>query len=112
MNFPNKPTLGVWCQVMLLVCLACQSASAQIETANGAVMSPRSPEMKVRTFFRGAENGDTYGLKLVGTWGLTRKDEFRASIPLHNRDFLGDSRFGVGDLYLRYKRSIHQDDDV
>ena len=68
--------------------------------------------MKVRTFFRGAENGDTYGLKLVGTWGLTRQDELRVSLPLHNREYLRESRFGPGDLYLRYKRSLHQEDGV
>lgn len=99
-------------KLLLMLAVVSQAAIAQIETANGAIMSPRSPEMKVRSFFRGAENGDTCGLKLVGTWGLTRQDELRASFPLHNRDFLGDSRFGLGDLYLRYKRSLHQDDDV
>lgn len=99
-------------KVLLLFALVWQPVMAQIETANGAVMSPRSPEMKVRSFFRGAENGDTYGLKFVGTWGLTRQDELRVSLPVYNRDFLGDSRFGIGDLYLRYKHSIHQDDDV
>ena len=99
-------------QVLLLLTLFFEPTQAQIETANGAVVSPRSPEMKVRTFFQGAENGDTYGLKLVGTWGLTRQDELRVSLPVHNREFLGDSRFGIGDLYVRYKHSLHQEDGV
>lgn len=98
--------------LFLLVLVAWQPVSAQIETANGAIMSPRSPEMKVRTFFRGAENGDTYGLKLVGTAGVTRKDEIRLSIPLQAREYLGDTAFGPGDLYVRYKHSLFQDDAV
>lgn len=101
-----------WLPTLVIFALFSQSSLAQIETANGAVMSPRSPEMKVRTFYRGAENGDSYGLKLVGTWGLTRKDELRVSMPLLNREFLGRSRFGPGDLYLRYKRSLNQEDGV
>lgn len=98
--------------ILSLLLALSQTALAQIETANGAVTSPRSPEMKVRTFFRGAENGDSYGLKLVGTWGLTRQDELRVSLPVLNREFFGDSQFGLGDLYLRYKHSLHQDDAV
>lgn len=97
---------------LLLCMLFSRTAQAQIETANGAVNSPRSPEMKVRAFFRGAENGDTFGLKVVGTWGLTRKDELRLSLPLLNREFQGSTRTGIGDLYFRYKRSLFQDDDV
>lgn len=75
-------------------------------------MSPRSPELKVRTFFDGAQNGDTYGLKLVGTYGLTRKDELRLVIPVVTREYLGDSETGLGDVFWRYKRSLHQKDGV
>lgn len=94
-----------------LLCLV-QSARAQIETANGAINSPKSPEMKIRSFYQRAENGDSYGLKFVGTWGLTRKDELRVLLPLYNREFQGDSQFGIGDLYLRYKHSLFQEDAV
>ena len=97
---------------LALVFALLHSCSAQIETANGAVTSPRSSEMKVRAFFQGAENGDTYGLKLVGTWGLTRQDEIRVALPILSRGYLGDSEFGIGDAYVRYKHSIWQDDGV
>lgn len=97
---------------VVVIAFVIQPAWAQIETANGAVTSPRSPELKIRSFFQGAENGDSYGLKLVGTWGLSRQDELRFSLPALNREFRGDSGFGLGDLYIRYKRSLFQDDDV
>jgi hypothetical protein len=109
--FKNQ-TLSLGLGLMLALWGSSGPVEAQIETANGAVVSPRSPEMKIRTFFQGADNGDSYGIKLIGTWGLTRKDELRASLPLYNREYLGNSVFGIGDLYLRYKRSIHQDDGV
>ena len=100
-----------------VVCLAfiftlIHPASAQIETANGAVMSPRSPQMKVRSFYRGAENGDSYGLKLTGTWGLTRADELLIAVPILSREYFGDSEFGLGDAYVRYKHSLWQEDGV
>jgi hypothetical protein len=87
-------------------------ASAQIETANGAIMSPRSPQLKVRSFYRGAQNGDAYGLMLIATHGMTRKDEIMVVIPALNREFLGNSEFGLGDVMWRYKHSLHQKDGV
>ena len=101
-----------WLLVLALILGILFPATAQIETANGAVNSPRSPQMKVRSFLNRAENGDTYGLKVVGIWGLTRKDELRADLPLISRDYLGDAQAGLGDIYLRYKRSLHQTDGV
>lgn len=97
---------------LLLIFLATGTASAQIETANAGVVSPRSPELKIRTFYRGAENGDRYGLKLIGTYGLTRQDEIRLVIPVLNREYLGDSQFGLGDVMWRYKHSLYQKDGV
>jgi hypothetical protein len=108
----NK-NLRIWAIALTILTMAlCAVANAQIETANGAIMSPRSPEMKVRTFYQGAQNGDTYGLKLVGTWGLTRKDELRVVLPLLAREYLGDTDVGIGDVYVRYKHSLFQDDGV
>lgn len=101
-----------WGAALLLVFAMSCVAFAQIETANGAVISPTSPEFKLRSFFQGAENGDSYGLKFTGTWGLTRQDELRLAIPLHAREYLGQREFGPGDLYVRYKRSLYQDDAV
>ena len=88
------------------------SVSAQIVTANGAVVSPRSPSLKTRLFLERADNAEVYGLRLFGTWGLTRQDELRVIVPVQTRDFLGQSDTGLGDIGLRYKRSLWQVDGV
>lgn len=107
-NYP----LRVSATSMLLMLMLQGLALAQIQTANGAINSPRSPELKVRSFFQRTENNSDYGLKLIGTWGVTRKQELRVSLAAVNREFLGESQFGVNDLFLRYKHSLYQDDAV
>lgn len=97
---------------LAFVALFSCSAPAQIETANGAVNSPLSPELRARAFLMRTENVDSYGLNLVGTWGLTRKDELRAMVPILQRDGFGTSTMGLGDVYLRYKHSLSQTDGV
>lgn len=101
-----------WCMGGLILLLLTAPAMAQIETANGGVTSPWSPQLKVRSFLMRAENGDTYGVRLTGSMGLTRQDELRLALPLVHRSFRGRQVFGNGDLLVRYKRSLFQKDGV
>lgn len=85
---------------------------AQIETANGGVTSPRSPELKTRVMLMRAQNGNRTTAEVVGTWGLDPKNELRAIVPYVFTDQLGTSQSGIGDLYVRYKHSLAQTDGV
>lgn len=85
---------------------------AQIETANGGVISPWSPQLKIRTEFLDTENSQTAGLRLTYTFAASRKEDIRLILPLRYRRLEGVEAAGLGDLRVRYKRSLFQEDGV
>jgi hypothetical protein len=85
---------------------------AQIETANGGVTSPHSPELKAKGMVMRAENGDMTTFELSGTWGLNPTNELRVLVPYQISEHMGAQESGLGDFALRYKHSLTSSNGV
>lgn len=95
----------------LLWLFGCQ-AHAQVETANGGITSPQSPELKVRAMLVPAEEADLTLFEVVGSWGLDPKNEIRGVLPYVISTYQGLEKAGLGDVGLHYKHLIHGDNGV
>lgn len=79
---------------------------AQIETANGGITSPYSPELKVKGMVMPMELSDMTVVELSGSFGLDPKNELRLVIPYVISEHMGFSASGLGDVSVRYKHLL------
>lgn len=106
MNFSILPhRLGFW--ALVLTWLLSAQAWAQIETANGGITSPYSPELKIRAIVMPAQESDMTILDLSGSFGLNPKNEIRVMLPYVFSEHMEARASGLGDVGLRYKHLLH-----
>lgn len=99
----------------LCLVLTC-SVRAQVMTENAGAISPETPIL--RQTFQYLDYSAAGELRYTPTaiWSPDPKREFRLSVPYvwKTTDFPGGSAFraGLGDVTLRYKQSLWQENDV
>lgn len=96
------------CAVLVLA----PAAAAQIVTENAGVASPELPALREALTFRSFRSVDEYRLDSQLLWSPTTTFETRTTIPWIWRDFGAAERHGFGDVAVRCKQSVWQQDDV
>ncbi len=96
----------------LLILLLAGTAVANIETEDAGVLSPETPLLREVLRYLETANVEQILLETQIRAGITRRLEGRASIPFLFR-YLGSKDVnGLGDVTLRLKWSVHQEDGV
>jgi hypothetical protein len=88
------------------------AAAAQIVTENAGVASPELPSLREAFTFRSYRKVDEYRLDSQLLWSPMATFETRTTIPVIWRDLGATERSGLGDVAVRCKQSIWQEDDV
>jgi len=119
---PRHRLSGAWTAIACGgVFLGGPQLAAQVFTANAGVASPELPSVRFLSSYRETDNVRDLGSLLQYTYSPTSSLEARLSLPFISRDLEfqdpagvrhRDVLFGPGDLELRLKQSLLQDDDV
>ena len=94
-----------------VVALTCASR-AQIVTENAGVASPELPALREALSFRDLRNVDEFRLDSQLIWSPSPTFETRTTIPIIWRDAGATDLDGLGDVAIRIKQSLWQEDDV
>jgi hypothetical protein len=85
---------------------------AQIFTENAGPASPELPAIREAVNIRETRNVREWRLDSQFIWSPTPALETRTTVPYLFRDYGGTDADGLGDLALRLKHSLWQEDDV
>lgn len=100
------------CLSLLLSC----SARAQVLTENAGAISPETPILRQTELYLDYSAARELRYTPTVIWSPDPQREFRLSVPYVWKmvDFAGGSTFraGLGDVTLRYKQSLWQENDV
>jgi len=96
----------------LLILLLAGTAFANIETEDAGVLSPETPLLREVLRYLETAHVEQILLETQIRAGITRQLEGRASIPFLFRDLGSEDVNGLGDVTLRLKWSVHQEDGV
>ncbi len=89
------------------------AAPAQIVTENAGAASPELPALREAFSIRETRNVEELRLDSQLIWSFSPWLESRTTLPFIRRDFSGAAKTeGLGDLAVRLKHSLWQEDDV